>query len=196
MRLFSLRAGLTVSILILAFFLASCAAPTAQDEVPAAEGNPDVTFFSFSREEVENGIVVFTAKAVKAEYFEDQGLLVIHGVEFSDMGKDGLKQVSTGEADKVVYHEDTGNAEFSGYVRIRSLAEEASFETDSLSYNSSTQTIEGPVGNQVVVKVGQDLIIRGAGLFADIRAKAFSFRNGVTGTISTGTTGTTVREGE
>jgi LPS export ABC transporter protein LptC len=187
---------LTLSILILAFCLASCAAPTAQNEVQAAEGKPDVTFFGFSREEVENGIVVFTAKAQRAEYFEDQRLIVIYGVAFSDMGQDGLKPVSTGEADKVVYHEDTGNAEFSGYVRVRSLAEEASFETDSLIYNSSTQTIEGPAGNPVIVKVGLDLIIKGTGLFADIRAKAFSFRNGVTGTISTGTTGTTVREGE
>lgn len=196
MRFAALRAGLTVSILILMLCLASCAGPGTEDEIQAAEGKPDVTFFGFSREEVENGIVVFIAKAQKAEYFEDQGLLIIDEVEFKDLGKDGTGPVSSGQADKVVYHEDTGNAEFSGYVRLFSLAEDASFETDSLSYDSSSQTIEGPLTNPVLVRVGRDLIMRGTGLFADIRAKAFSFRSGVTGSITAETTGTTVREGE
>ncbi len=195
------RAFRSSPFLLLAFCLASgltsCQGPSLDETALAEEGSPDLTFFGFSRQEVEKGSVVFTAKAQKAEYFEDKRLLVIYGVEFQDMGSDGRSLVATGVADKVVYHEDTGNAELSGFVSLNSLAEKASFETDSLVYNASTQTIEGPIGNPVIVRIGSDLLLKGSGLFADISAKAFSFRNGVSGTITTGTTGNdTVREGE
>jgi LPS export ABC transporter protein LptC len=191
------RAASLAAIFILASSLTGCQSPSRDDVVLAEEGSPDLVFYGFSREEVEKGIVVFTAKAQKAEYFEGNGLLVIHGVEFRDMGADGRGPVATGQADKVVYHEDTGNAEFSGFVTLHSIAEEARFETDSLVYNASTQTIEGPMANAVIVRIGSDLILKGSGLFADISAKAFSFRNGVSGTITTGKTGSdTVREGE
>ena len=163
----------------------SCSLPT-EGVVVAADGErPDAVFRNFSRDEVEDGVVVFSAKAAKAEYFRDSGLLVVYDVTFEDRGKEGGSPKATGEADKVVYHEDTGDAEFSGFVRLYSKEEDASFETSELKYLSATQTIEGGAGSSVIVKTGSGLFLRGMGFFADIQSKAFAFRNGAQGLLST-----------
>jgi len=167
--------------------------PESGDAVTAAEERPDAVFMNFSREEIENGIVVFSAKADKAEYFQNRGLLVIYNVTFEDRGKEGGSPKTTGEAEKAVYHEDTGNAEFSGFVRLYSREEDASFETSDLKYLSATQTIEGAADITVVVKTGSKLFLRGMGFFADIQAKAFTFRNSVQGVITTEPASSTVQ---
>lgn len=176
----------TTLILPVFFALAiSCSIPEGGDDAAAAGEKPDAVFMNFSREEVEDGIVVFSAKADKAEYFRDRGLLVIYNVTFEDRGKEGGSPKTTGEAEKAVYHEDTGDAEFSGFVRLYSKEEDASFETSELKYLSATQTIEGAADLTVIVKTGSKLFLRGMGFFADIRAKAFAFRNGVQGVLTT-----------
>lgn len=172
----------------IALLTASCSMSDADAERAARDAEPDAVFIGFSREEVEKGIVVFSAKAERAEYFQDKGLLVIYNVVFEDRGKEGGSPKSTGEADKAVYHEDTGDAEFSGFVRLYSREEDTSFETSELNYFSATQTIEGAPENSVIVQVGQKLFLHGTGFFADIQEKAFVFRNGVQGTLRTGST--------
>ena len=158
--------------------------PTEGGSLAAAGERPDAVFRNFSREEVEDGVVVFSAKAAKAEYFRDSGLLVIYDVTFEDRGKEGGSPKATGKADKAVYHEDTGDAEFSGFVRLYSEEEDASFETTELRYLSATQTIEGGADVAVLVKTGSGLFLRGMGFFADIQSKAFAFRNGAQGLLS------------
>lgn len=165
--------------------LASCSMSEEAADLAGLDEKPDAVFIGFSREEVEKGIVVFSAKAERAEYFQDKGLLVIHNVVFEDRGADGGSPKSTGEADMAVYHEDTGDAEFSGFVRLVSTEEDVSFETSGLKYFSATQTIEGAPDNPVIVRVGKKLFLHGTGFFADIQTKAFAFRNGVEGTLTT-----------
>lgn len=180
-------AALFVLFCVTVFALVSCSMPQGETEAASQDETPDVVFYGFSREEVEDGVVVFSAKAEKAEYFEDQGLLVITNVVFEDRGKEGGSPKATGEAERAVYHEDTGNAEFSGYVRLYSKEENAAFEAKELNYIASSQTIEGPADDPVIVRVGQQLFLHGTGFFADVQKKAFSFRNGVQGTIWTET---------
>lgn len=163
----------------------SCSLSEADANLAVREEKPDAIFTGFSRDEIENGIVTFTARAERAEYFQEKGLLVIYKVVFEDRGKEGGSAKATGEADKAVYHEDTGDAEFSGFVRLYSKEEDTAFETSDLRYFSATQTIEGASDNPVLVKVGQKLFLRGMGFFADIQAKSFAFRNGVQGSLWT-----------
>ncbi len=180
-----LKALSLAALLAAGILAASCSMEETIVDPASLEERPDATFMGFSREEVENGIVTFTATAERAEYFQDKGLLVIYNVVFEDRGSGGGSPKSTGQADKAVYHEDTGDAEFSGFVQLSSLEEEASFETSSLSYRSATQTIEGAPDNPVIVRVGRKLFMQGTGFFADIQSKAFAFRNGVTGFVRT-----------
>lgn len=180
-----LRALSLAAILAVGLLAASCSLEEPAADPASLEERPDVTFIGFSREEVENGIVTFAATAERAEYFQEKGLLVIYNVVFEDRGPEGGSPKSTGQADKAVYHEDTGDAEFSGFVQLNSLEEDASFETSSLSYRSATQTIEGASDNPVIVKVGIKLFMQGMGFFADIQSKAFAFRNGVQGFVRT-----------
>jgi len=180
-----LKALSLAALLATGVLAASCSLDEPVADPASLEERPDATFIGFSREEVENGIVTFTATAERAEYFQEKGLLVIYDVVFEDRGSGGGSPKSTGQADKVVYHEDTGDAEFSGFVQLNSLEEDTSFETSSLSYRSATQTIEGAPDNPVIVKVGTKLFMQGMGFFADIQSKAFAFRNGVQGVIRT-----------
>ncbi|MCE1195787.1 LPS export ABC transporter periplasmic protein LptC [bacterium] len=174
----------------------SCSMPSTADRPAPAEERPDAVFTGFRREEVAGGVVTFVATAGRAEYFQDRGLLVVYDVSFEDRGKDGGSAKATGQADKVVYHEDTGDAECSGFVQIRSLAEDATFETASLNYRSATQTLEGASGDAVIVKVGKKLFIQGSGFFADIQSKAFAFREGASGVLAAAAKGGAPKGGE
>ncbi|MHB0896524.1 MAG: LPS export ABC transporter periplasmic protein LptC [Spirochaetales bacterium] len=187
------RHFLFFAALFVALLTASCSLSEAESGSAGRDASPDAVFIGFSRDEIENGIVTFTAKAERAEYFQDKGLLVIYKVVFEDRGSGGGSAKSTGEADKAVYHEDTGDAEFSGYVRLYSKEEDTAFETSELRYFSATQTIEGAPDNPVIVKVGQKLFLHGTGFFADIQAKSFAFRNGVQGSLTTESTSTTAK---
>lgn len=144
---------------------------------------PDIVFSNFAREEIENGKVVFTAKAEKAERYQDKGILVVTKMQFEMRGRDSAKPIATGDADKAIYHEDSGDIEFQDYVQIRVLDEDASFEGKQLRYKAASETIEGAMDDPVIAKVGKDLFFYGSGFFADLEAEAFSFRNGVEGTL-------------
>jgi len=162
----------------------SCSIPSAADAAEPVEERPDAVFTGFRREEVNHGLVTFVATAERAEYFQDRGLLVVYNVSFEDRGEDGGPAEATGQADKVVYHEDTGDAECSGFVQIRSLAEDVTFETTTLNYRSASQTLEGASGVAAIVKVGKKLFIQGSSFFADIQAKAFAFRESASGVLA------------
>lgn len=172
-----------LGVLLLCFLVSCSIGDDAETEATSGKGSPDVVFYNFNREEIENGKVVFGAKAEKAEYFEDQGILILYNIHFETRGKSGGAAIATGDADKAVYHEDSGDVEFQEYIQVRSLEENASFEAKELRYNAASQTIEGGMNDPVIARVGRDLFFYGAGFFADLEARAFSFRNGVQGTM-------------
>jgi LPS export ABC transporter protein LptC len=174
---------LKISIFLLVALFYSCTMAEEGERSQPTEDLPSAVFRGFQREEVTNGVVTFIAKADKAEYFQEKGLLVIYNVSFEELSEDGKEVLHSGESEKVVYYEDTGDAEFSGFVRLVSKEEDASFETSSLKYFSATQTIEGNSDTTVIVRVGETLFIRGAGFFADLREKAFAFREGAQGIV-------------
>lgn len=165
-------------------FFSACSLDKQENYADSREARPDAVFVGFSRDEIENGVVVFSARAERAEYFKDRGLLVVSHVVFEDRGSEGGEPKARGEADRAMYYEGSGDAEFSGHVRISSFAEDFSFETNALKYFSATQTLEGAPDDVVAVRVGQKLFVRGSGFFADIREKVFVFRNGVEGSLS------------
>jgi LPS export ABC transporter protein LptC len=165
------------------FGITSCGGSLATTDTAVSKDIPDVVFTGFERQEVEKGVVVFTAKADKAEYYASESRLVLYGLSFEQKSSDGLAVESTGEAGMVVYHEDTGNAEFSGNVKLYSKSGNASFQTSSLRYLGASQTLEGGPSDMVVVQVGEKLFLSGKGFIADVRAKTFGFSDGLQGTI-------------
>jgi LPS export ABC transporter protein LptC len=177
-------AALGIAAFVAIALASSCSIPSASEAAAPVEESPDAVFTGFRREEVKRGLVTFVAAAERAEYFQDRGLLVVYNVSFEDRGEDGGPAEATGQADKVIYHEDTGDAECSGFVQIRSLAEDTTFETTTLNYRSASQTLEGAPGGAAIVKVGKKLFIQGSGFFADIQAKAFAFREGASGVLA------------
>lgn len=178
-----LRLVSAMAVFVAMVMLGACSVRNEESPILTSDDAPDIVFFGYSREEVNNGVVTFKASAEKAEYFQEQRKLIIYNVRFEDWGESGQAMLSEGEAEKAIYYEDTGNAEFSGYISIRSYEEDASFETKALRYDAATQTLEGDAKSTVVVQVGAQLFLHGMGFFADIQNKTFAFRNGVSGSI-------------
>lgn len=157
--------------------LAEESSTLAQDELPEA------VFYNYQRKDFDETGLSFIARAERAEYFKEKRLLVIHSLSFEDIGEDGRTVTASGEAEEAYYYEDTGDAEVKGMVRIRSLEENASFETDRLKYFAATESLEGGPEDPVLVRVGEKLFLQGRGFFADVREKTFAFRGGVEGMI-------------
>lgn len=178
-----LRLVSAMAVFVAILMLGACSVRNEESPILTSDDAPDIVFFAYSREEVNNGVVTFKASAEKAEYFQEQRKLIIYKVRFEDWGESGQAMLSEGEAEKAIYYEDTGNAEFSGYISIRSYEEDASFETRALRYDAATQTLEGDAKSTVVVQVGAQLFLHGMGFIADIQNKTFAFRNGVSGSI-------------
>ena len=173
--------------LVAAFFVApilfsSCS--PAEESAALLQGElPEAVFYNYRREDMGPNGLSFVARAERAEYFKEKGLLVVYGLSFEDIGEDGRTVVASGEAGEAYYYEDTGDAEAKGSVRIRSLEENASFETESLKYCAATESLEGGPKDLVLVQIGEKLFLQGRGFFADIREKTFAFRAGVEGMI-------------
>ncbi len=177
------RLGSAIAILLLSVLTLSCGLVDDNGPQESMEELPTAVFTGFRREEVTKGVVSFYAEAQKAEYYQDQGRIVVYGLRFEERGEDGIEVVSEGEAEKAVYYEDTGDAELSGFVRLSSRKTDASFETSTLKYFSATQTLEGGPDTPVIARVGQRLLIKGSGFFADIRESAFAFSGGTEGML-------------
>jgi LPS export ABC transporter protein LptC len=173
---------LVAAFLALIMFIASCS--LAEESVPIDQDElADVIFYNYRREDMDKTGLSFIAQAERAEYFKDKGLLVVYGLSFEDIGEDGKTVIASGEAETAYYYEDTGDAQVKGSVRIHSLEDDASFETDSLKYFAATESLEGGPENPVLVRVGEELFLQGSGFFADVREKSFAFSGGVEGMI-------------
>lgn len=180
-----MRSVKTIALFLVGWSLLalSCGMPAASTDENSSRDEPDIVFLDFERREIQKDATVFIAWARKAEYYKDNGSIVAYDVHFEDRTEDGKGISSRGYAEKAVYYEDSGDIEFSGFVSLESVEEKAMFDTSALSYRASSKTLEGSSLDEVVVKVGTDLIVRGAGFFADLESKSFAFRNGVSGAI-------------
>lgn len=170
-----------------AFLLLSALAGCSFDygaDAPGAEDRPDAVFRGFSRQEITGNALGLEARAERAEYYADAGRFVLFGLGFEEYDPGTGAPRYRGQAERAEYFEDTDDAEFSGYIRLESLVDDASFETDRLRYIGATNTIEGAPETAVIVRVGEKLVMRGRGLFADIGQRIFTLRGGADGVIN------------
>lgn len=189
------RKSTALAALFIAALLLFSSCSLAEESVTLPQDElPEAVFYNYRREDSDTRGLSFVARAERAEYFKEKGLLVVYGLSFEDIGEDGHTVVASGEAETAYYYEDTGDAEVRGSVRIRSLEENASFETDSLKYFAATESLEGGPEEPVLVRVGEKLFLQGRGFFADVREKTFAFRSGVEGMIQNKASPKTIKE--
>ena len=84
--------------LVAAFFVApilfsSCS--PAEESAALLQGElPEAVFYNYRREDMGPNGLSFVARAERAEYFKEKGLLVVYGLSFEDIGEDGRTVVA------------------------------------------------------------------------------------------------------
>jgi LPS export ABC transporter protein LptC len=149
-------------------------------ELPEA---PYAVFTGYSHTAVVRGARNFVLKADRAELYGTSKKAVLSGVSFEEYDPDTGELLSRGTAESAVYHTDTKDAEFSGSVRLESKRQDAVLEGEKLAWIDNDKRLVGGLDRTVTIGRADGSRVGGAGFEADARRRAFSFREGVSGTI-------------
>lgn len=170
--------------LVLLVLLASCSQNLDDLDTSPAVEPPDAVFTNVTRTEYRNGQVVLVIHARSASWFDTDRRLEIEGLSFTSY--DEGKPSATGQADRALLHEDTGDIDFTGFVTFSSADGEASFETTKLTYRRALERLETSDDTPVLVKGRNLFVLSGQGLLFDIKNRYFELRQNVQGTITPG----------
>jgi len=172
-----------LGILIIALLTSSCAQPS-EDALPVTDTEvPDARFANLTRLEYRDGALSMRISAKKAEWFESDRRLRIEGLEFTTYRTADGSVAATGRADLAILYESSGDAEFSGYIQVRSLEDDVTFETDRINYRRALDTFETPPESEVLVKARNQLIMSGRSLLFDATRQYYEVREGVKGSV-------------
>jgi type II secretory pathway component PulK len=109
--------------------------------------------------------------------------LEIEGLTFTTYDTENGSVSASGEANKAVLYEASGDAEFSGYVCVRSAEGDVSFETQKITYRRALDVFETPDDIDVVIKAKDQLLMAGKGLLFDVKQKYYEIPTNVSGSV-------------
>jgi LPS export ABC transporter protein LptC len=143
----------------------------------------DASFVDLTREEYRGGKLSMQISAHRASWYESDQRLEIEGLTFTTYDTVDGSVSASGEADKAVFYETSGDAEFSGYVCVRSAEGDISFETSTLLYRRALDVFETPAEAEVVIKAKDRLWMAGQGLLFDVKQKYYEIQRGISGSV-------------
>jgi len=145
-----------------------------------AEEFPESIMLELSQTVVEQGKPVLKVEADSVEIYQGFNKTVARGLHFLEYADDG-GTLTEGWADKVVYFNETEDAEFTGNVYFYSKKEEISISTDSIRWESEPRYLETPAETAVTLKRDDGSFLEGTGLEADLRRMEIKLKGGVRG---------------
>jgi hypothetical protein len=122
-------------------------------------------------------------KAATAAAYESGNKMVLTDVVFSEYNTSTGELASFGHADKVIYHTDTKEAEFSGSVRLESKSQDAVLEGEYLTWSDKDKRLEGGLESMVKISRSDGSAVSGSGFEAQARSRSFAFRGSVEGRV-------------
>ncbi len=175
-------AGL-LGVVALALLLASCGPQPDETLNAASAQEPDAHFADLTRQEYRSGKLSMRIQAREASWYEDEQRLEISGLSFINYNTEDGTIAATGEADTAIFHETSGDAEFSGFVHVVSADGDVSFETTQITYKRALDVFEASDGTEVLIKAKNQLMMAGNGLLFDVKQKYYEIRSGVNGSV-------------
>ena len=145
-----------------------------------AEEFPESIMLELSQTVVEGGKTILKLEADSVEIYQGHKKTVARGLHFLEFDNDG-SALTEGWADKVVYFNETEDAEFTGNVYFYSKKEEISISTDSIRWESERRYLETPPETRVTLKKDDGSFLEGVGLEADLRRMEIRLKGGVRG---------------
>ncbi len=170
-----------VAVLALLFF--SCEPQTSETANATSVREPDASFTNLTRQEYRAGKLSMRIQANEASWYEDEHRLDISDLSFITYNIEDGSVAATGEADKAIFHETSGDAEFSGFVHVVSADGDVSFEMTQINYKRALDIFETSDGTEVVIKAKNQLLMAGKGLLFDVKQKYYEIRSGVSGSV-------------
>lgn len=170
-------------ICLLAMALFSCGQQVEETADSAQAEAPDATFVNLTRKEYRGGILFMQISARDAKWYEADQRLEIDGLTFTTYNTDDGSASSSGEADKAVFYEASGDAEFSGYVHVKSAEGDVSFEASQITYKRNLDLFETRDDTEVTIKAKNQLLMAGKGLLFDVKQKYYEIRENVSGSV-------------
>jgi LPS export ABC transporter protein LptC len=152
----------------------------AVTEETTPRGLPDTVATGVVHKVHKDGRLTLEMEADRAETFNAEKTTILTGARFVEYGRQGDK-ATEGQANRVVFHTDTENAEISGHVRVRSASEKGSVSASSLSWENKTKRLTAPPGEQVLLSKDDGSFISGSGFVGDFRTRQLTFKGPVQG---------------
>jgi LPS export ABC transporter protein LptC len=176
------RTPIVPAVILCAVLAAGCSLDyqAAVIEAEADQSLPDTVAVKMVYRMVKGSHPVVELQADKAETYTKRNQTILEAARFSEFGTDG-GIATKGEAESVVYHTDTKNAEISGSVYVYSAAQEGSISTEYVKWEDKTRVLSANPEDLVVVKKDDGSYISGRGFVGDFRAGEVKFNGPVEG---------------
>jgi len=167
----------------LTLFFFSCSHNLEDNTDGTPTETPDASFVDLTRKEYRGGKLSMQISARRASWYESDQRLEIEGLTFTTYDTENGSVSSSGEADRAILYEASGDAEFSGYVCVRSAEGDVSFETQKVTYRRALDVFETPDDTDVVIKAKDQLLMAGKGLLFDVKQKYYEIPTNVSGSV-------------
>jgi len=118
--------------------------------------------------------------------YPEEGYQEFTDLRFREFGPDGDLRLE-GQADSGILYLDTENVELRGTVRFYSTVEEATIESEFLSWNADARVLTAPGERPVTLVRDDGSRVEGRGMTVDGRRNSVTFSAGVEGVFNDGT---------
>lgn len=155
-------------------------------EAPGASEKPSAVFSGFTHTIMMRGARVLEIKADRAESYDKEGKTLLYGVSFTEFDEKTHEAEAEGRADRGIIYTQSENAEFAGSISLKSRGEDATLKAEYLSWDSGKKVLSSRLDQNVELRKGDGTWLKGAGFSADMRRRAFVFRDSAEGAFAVG----------
>jgi LPS export ABC transporter protein LptC len=139
---------------------------------------PDTIMNGFSHTVVSDGRIWVKMSAERAESYGQGKRIELAGVRLEEYDRQG-RLVTRATADRVVYHNDSEDAELQGNIFLEAPEEKASLAAEDLSWVKDGKRLSSDSSVRLARQNGSYL--EGRGFQADFRRRRLEFRQGASG---------------
>lgn len=163
-----------------ALLLAGCSFDYSDGEVgeTGEEAIPQVELLDVTMVIVRNNRLELTARRIAS--FPEEGYQEFAGLAFREFGPEGDLRLE-GEAESGILDLESEDVELMGTVRFYSTVEEASIESEFLSWDADARVLTAPADRPVVLTRDDGSRVEGRGMTVDGRRNSVEFSAGVEG---------------
>lgn len=172
--------GVIIALIIMLISVCSLEYQEAMVADNIEETVPDTIVIDFRHVVVQQGRIIATLEAQRAETYGKKHETILTGVRFYE--HDGTGEIVTeGRADRAVFHSNSENAEMSGNILFQSESEGIRIIAENLRWLKDEKKLASAPGQFVRLEKEDGSFVEGKGFSADFKTKSIRFLSEVKG---------------